>query len=92
VQDGREAVLNKRRFMSAPRMESTVAAILAPGKGILAADDSLPTIEKRFKVLDVSCTEENRRAYRDPLVTTPGLPTGEIFFCHDTEEPSCSTR
>lgn len=69
--------------MKAAPMESTVAAILASGKGILAADESLPTIEKRFKALDISCTEENRRAYRDLLVTTPGLHefiSGVILF------------
>ena len=69
--------------MKAAPMESTVAAILASGKGILAADESLPTIEKRFKALDISCTEENRRAYRDLLVTTPRLHefiSGVILF------------
>ena len=69
--------------MSELTLESTVAAILATGKGILAADESLPTIEKRFKALDISCTEENRRAYRDLLVTTPRLNeliSGVILF------------
>ena len=37
------------RLMDAPTMESTVAMLLASGKGILAADESFPTIEKRFK-------------------------------------------
>jgi len=54
-------------------MESTVQALLAPGKGILAADESLPTIGKRFKEFDIPSTEENRRAYRDLLFTAPGL-------------------
>ncbi len=43
-----------------PRM--TAQALVAPGKGILAADESFPTIEKRFKPLGVESTEENRRA------------------------------
>lgn len=64
-------------------MQSTVAALLASGKGILAADESLPTIEKRFKALNIPSTEENRRAYREMLFTTPGLNdfvSGAILF------------
>ena len=64
-------------------MESTIAALLAPGKGILAADESFPTIEKRFKKLDIPSTEGNRRAYREMLLTTPGLNefiSGVILF------------
>ncbi|MGN6643207.1 MAG: class I fructose-bisphosphate aldolase, partial [Verrucomicrobiota bacterium] len=69
--------------MTAHTMESTVAEILAPGKGILAADESFPTIEKRFKAIGVSSTEENRRAYRELLFATPGLNefiSGVILF------------
>lgn len=54
-------------------MESTVAALLAAGKGILAADESFPTIGKRFAALDIPSTEENRRVYREMLFTTPDL-------------------
>jgi fructose-bisphosphate aldolase class I len=64
-------------------MESTIAALLAPGKGILAADESFPTIEKRFKALNISSTEQSRRAYREMLFTTPGLNdfiSGVILF------------
>jgi fructose-bisphosphate aldolase class I len=69
--------------MAATTMKSTVAALLASGKGILAADESLPTIEKRFKALNLPCTEENRRVYREMLFTTPGLGgfiSGVILF------------
>src|SRR5476651_1415841 len=69
--------------MTAPAMESTVAALLAPGKGILAADESFPTIGKRFAALKIPATEENRRAYRELLFTTPGLNefiSGAILF------------
>ena len=45
-------------------------AMVAPGKGILAADESTGTIEKRFKSIAVEAIEENRRAYRDLLFTT----------------------
>lgn len=57
--------------------------LVAPGKGILAADESLPTIEKRFKTIAIPPTEENRRAYRETLFTTPGLGefiSGAILF------------
>lgn len=61
------------KAMDASTMESTVAWLLAPGKGILAADESLPTLGKRFGDLGIPSTEENRRAYREMLFTTPGL-------------------
>jgi len=64
-------------------IESSVQALLAPGKGILAADESFPTIEKRFKELGIPSTEPNRRAYREMLFTTPGLGdsiSGVILF------------
>jgi fructose-bisphosphate aldolase class I len=48
-------------------------AMVARGKGILAADESTGTIEKRFKSIAVESTEENRRAYRDMLFTTRGI-------------------
>jgi fructose-bisphosphate aldolase class I len=52
---------------------STARALVAPGKGILAADESTGTIDKRFKAIKVENTRENRRAYRHLLITTPGL-------------------
>jgi fructose-bisphosphate aldolase, class I len=64
-------------------LESTALALLAPGKGLLAADESLPTIGKRFKELGIASTEENRRDYREVLFTTPGLGesvSGAILF------------
>ena len=54
-------------------LASVAKAMVAPGKGILAADESTGTIEKRFKSIGVECTEENRRAYRDMLFTTKGV-------------------
>jgi fructose-bisphosphate aldolase class I len=64
-------------------MKLTIAALIASGKGILAADESFPTIEKRFKALGISSTEENRGAYREMLFTTAGLSefiSGVILF------------
>ncbi len=48
-------------------------AMVAPGRGILAADESTGTIGKRFDSIKVENTEENRRAYRDMLFTTKGI-------------------
>lgn len=64
-------------------LEATARAMVAPGKGILAADESTGTIEKRFKNINVVSTEDNRRAYRDMLFTTRGLSqfiSGVIFY------------
>ena len=64
-------------------LEETARALVAPGKGILAADESDGTIKKRFDSIGVESTEENRRAYRDLLFTTPGAEefiSGVILF------------
>ena len=52
-------------------LEKIARAMVAPHKGILAADESSPTIKKRFDSVKVESTEENRRAYRELLFTTP---------------------
>lgn len=54
-------------------LQATVEALLQKGKGILAADESGPTIAKRFKAISVESTEENRRAYRSLLLAAPRL-------------------
>ncbi len=59
--------------MNANEFESIAQALVAPGKGILAADESTPTITKRFEAINLPSTEEHRRAYREMLFTTPGL-------------------
>ena len=53
-------------------LEETARALVAPGKGILAADESGGTIKRRFDSIGVASTEDNRRAYRDLLFTTEG--------------------
>src|SRR4029077_13459083 len=53
-------------------LHETAAALVAEGKGILAADESTGTIKKRLDSIGVESTEENRRAYRDLLFTTEG--------------------
>src|SRR5207248_7331594 len=69
--------------MDAQRLEETARAIVAEGKGILAADESDSTIKKRFDSIGVESTEANRRAYRDLLFTTNGVEdyiSGVILF------------
>jgi len=69
--------------MSAADLVTIARAMVAPGKGILAADESTGTIAKRFQSINVENVEENRRAYRDMLLTTPGLGdyiSGAILF------------
>ena len=64
-------------------LQSTITAITRPGKGILAADESLPTITKRFNAVGIDPADENRRAYRSLLFTTPGADvylSGVILF------------
>src|SRR3954468_4762141 len=53
--------------------QKTAGAVVPPGKGILAPDESSGTIEKRFKSIGVASTEENRRANRELLFTAPGV-------------------
>ena len=62
---------------------SVAEAMVAEGKGILAIDESTGTCRKRFAAVGVECTEESRRAYRDMLLTTPGLAghiSGAILY------------
>jgi fructose-bisphosphate aldolase class I len=69
--------------MVSPELELTARALVAPGKGILAADESDGTIKKRFDSIGVESSEENRRAYRDLLFTTEGAEefiSGVILF------------
>ena len=54
-------------------LAATAAAMLANGKGLLAMDESNPTADKRFAALGIAQTPEMRRAYRDMIVTAPGL-------------------
>ena len=64
-------------------LSKTAAAMVAKGKGLLAADESAGTCEKRFKSVGVDSTEANRRSYRDLLFTTKGIEefvSGVILF------------
>jgi fructose-bisphosphate aldolase class I len=64
-------------------LEQIAKAMAAPGKGLLAADESNASCEKRFDAVGVACTEESRREYRELLITTPGaddILSGVILF------------
>jgi fructose-bisphosphate aldolase, class I len=68
---------------TATDLQTIAKALVAEGKGILAADESDGTIKKRFDSIGVESTEENRRAYRELLFTTEGVEefiSGVIFF------------
>jgi len=69
--------------MDQAALKQTAQALVAPGKGILAADESEGTIKKRFDTIGVESTEENRRFYRELLFTAPGVEefiSGVIMF------------
>jgi fructose-bisphosphate aldolase class I len=79
--------------MSAHSLEATAKAMVAPGKGILAADESTGTIEKRLASIKVANSEENRRAYRDMLFSTKGLGqyvSGVILYDETLRQKSAS--
>lgn len=64
-------------------LANAARAMVAKGKGILAADESSPTIKKRFDSIDVESTQASRRAYRELLCTAPGASdfiSGVIFY------------
>src|SRR5215470_4679895 len=52
-------------------VERTVRALVADGRGILAADETVPTLTKRFDALGLRSTEQTRRTYREMLFTAP---------------------
>lgn len=64
-------------------LQATVDALVRKGKGILAADESGPTIARRFQAISLESTEDNRRAYRSLLLSTPQIGrylSGVIFY------------
>lgn len=74
---------NRLSAQTLKKLETTANAMVARGKGILAADESGPTIKKRFDTIGVESTRETRRFYRDLLFTTSGIEefiSGVILF------------
>src|SRR5262249_58219715 len=53
-------------------VETTARTLVADGKGILAADETVSTLTKRFDALGIRSTEQSRRTYREMLFTAPG--------------------
>jgi hypothetical protein len=77
----------RRQFDSRARLaqelKNTAGAMVAEGKGILAMDESNGTCNRRFEKLGIATTEENRRAYREIILTTPNLSnyiSGAILY------------
>ena len=68
--------------MNIEELKSVANAIVARQKGVLAADESSPTIKKRFDSIKLESTEENRRRYRDLLFTADGIGAMSVAsFC-----------
>ena len=75
--------------MNRAHLIEAATALVAPGKGLLAMDESSPTCNKRFATRRIPQTEEARRAYRQLIVTTPGLGefiSGAILFDETTRQ------
>lgn len=69
--------------MTLQELRETAHAMVAPGKGILAMDESTPTCDARFQPLGIAKTEASRRAYRELLATAQGLSeyiSGAILY------------
>src|SRR2546430_9825259 len=81
--------------MKIENLETVAKKLVAPGKGILAADESSGTIEKRLKSINVPSTEENRRMYREILFTAKGAGefiSGVILFDETIRQKSRDGR
>ena len=69
--------------MTSHDLESVALTLVAEGKGILAADETIPTLTRRFDTLGIQSTEQSRRTYRDMLFTSPGAAefiSGAIMY------------
>lgn len=77
------------------RLETTAGAMVAPSKGILAIDETNPTCTKRFDEFGIESTEQSRRAYREMLLTTPGIGehiSGAILFDETIRQSAADGR
>ncbi|MEM8637897.1 MAG: class I fructose-bisphosphate aldolase [Cyanobacteria bacterium P01_G01_bin.54] len=77
----------------ATELRATAQAMVAPGKGVLAMDESNGTCNKRFEKLGIPTTEERRRAYRELILTTPKLSdyvSGAILYDETIRQSSQS--
>ncbi|MCY3658812.1 MAG: fructose-bisphosphate aldolase class I [Caldilineaceae bacterium] len=81
--------------MNFEKLCQTARDLVAPGKGILAADESSGTIQKRFDSISVPSTADNRRDYRELLFTTPGVEeaiSGVILYDETLRQESSSGK
>ena len=79
--------------MATHDLAATAQALVAPGRGILAADESTATIGKRFKGINVDNTEDTRRAYRELLLTAKGAGqyvSGAILYDETLRQKTAS--
>jgi fructose-bisphosphate aldolase class I len=79
--------------MTSRDLESVAQMLVAEGKGILAADETIPTLTKRFDTLGIKSTEQSRRAYREMLFTSPGAAefiSGVIMYDETIRQKSSS--
>ena len=81
--------------MTASQLAETAQAMVARGKGILAIDESMPTIKKRFDTISLESTEDNRRAYRELLIDNAGAEdyiSGLILFDETIRQATADGR
>lgn len=81
--------------MDLQQLETIAKAMVAPGKGILAIDESQGTCQKRFDSVGIECNEENRRQYRELLITAPGIEeaiSGMILFDETIRQKTADGR
>lgn len=81
--------------MNADTLKKTARAMVAPGKGLIAADESASTCQKRFDAVGIPCTEETRRAYREVIIGAPNLEeyvSGIILFDETVRQKDSSGK
>ncbi|MGH9038629.1 MAG: class I fructose-bisphosphate aldolase [Acidimicrobiia bacterium] len=79
--------------MDTATLTTTAQAMVAAGRGILAADESTATVTKRFTALGIECTADSRRDYRELLLTCPGLSdtvSGVILYDETLRQSTAS--
>ena len=81
--------------MTSRDLESVAQTLVAEGKGILAADETIPTLTRRFDTLGIRSTEQSRRTYREMLFTSPGAAefiSGVIMYDETIRQKSSERR
>jgi len=79
--------------MASGELERVALTLVSDGKGILAADETIPTLTRRFDTLGIKSTEQTRRTYREMLFTPPGAGefiSGVIMYAETIRQQSSS--